>query len=291
MTISCQRLGDMIRDAEATSQSVQWIGPPTISVRYVRPESQSSRVVPASATVAHPLKEAGPGFTAQDLPAATWIDPIKSARLVSLIRGTLERMDPDTPANFELIVDPKQPALQALIEARSIYATRWIGPVQEGSCSLEVTGRGLGGPVQVVLPVTLKPHPMAVVPRRNFARGTRLTAADLSLQPVPNDKWDDEYSSDPQSLIGKEVFSSVRAGKPIKHSQVGDPILIRRGDLVELQVIGGGVRVTINARATQPGSLSSVIEVETDNPRKRHLARVVSPSTVQILTRSTGALR
>ena len=50
--------------------------------------------------------------------------------------------------------------------------------------------------------------------------------------------------------------------------------------------MGGGITVTTNAKSHGDGAESDLIEIETFEPRKRLLARVVQPGLVEIVTRA-----
>jgi flagella basal body P-ring formation protein FlgA len=83
-----------------------------------------------------------------------------------------------------------------------------------------------------------------------------------------------------------EVRTTLRADQPISIGNIGSPILIHRGDLVELRVLSGGVTVKTNAKSLGDGSESDLVEIETMRPRKRLVARVVQTGLVEIVTRS-----
>ena len=73
--------------------------------------------------------------------------------------------------------------------------------------------------------------------------------------------------------------------RPIVKSDVRKPTLVRRGDLLDLRVVGAGIVVTTSAKALGDGPLDGLIEVETMRPRKRKIARVVASGVVEILSR------
>ena len=104
--------------------------------------------------------------------------------------------------------------------------------------------------------------------------------------PVDTDKLKPDQLIDPAEIVGMEVRNTLRADQPIPASSIGSPILIHRGELVEVRVISGGVTVSTNAKALSDGSESELIEVETMRPKKRLVARVVQIGRVEIVTRA-----
>ena len=81
-----------------------------------------------------------------------------------------------------------------------------------------------------------------------------------------------------------EVSKSLRVNRPILSGDVRQPTVVKRGELLDLRVVGAGI-VSTPAKALNDGPLNGLIEVETMRPRKKKIARVVGPGVVEILTR------
>jgi flagella basal body P-ring formation protein FlgA len=100
------------------------------------------------------------------------------------------------------------------------------------------------------------------------------------------EKIDSDAITDPLQAVGLEVRKTLRADQPFSLADIGSPILVHRGDLVEVRVRSGGVTVTTNAKTMNDGAESDLVEIETTRPRKRLLARVVQTGLVEIVTRA-----
>jgi flagella basal body P-ring formation protein FlgA len=161
-----------------------------------------------------------------------------------------------------------------------------LDPIQEGDCRVRISARSAIGPIDSELRITLTPHPKVVIPRKQLPKGHRITIQDLEMQSIPQDEVESDFVLDPAEVVGLEVHGFPRPGRPLSHSDLGMPTLIRRGDLIEVRVMGGGVMVTTNAKAHDHGAANDLIEIETLEPRKRLLARVVQPGLVEIVTRA-----
>jgi flagella basal body P-ring formation protein FlgA len=157
--------------------------------------------------------------------------------------------------------------------------------LRDGICKFRVQGRGLDGPVDLIVSLELDAKPMVAAPRKSFPRGHRLTLQDLHLIPIDVNQVDDKQFDSLRQLVGLEVSKSLRVNRPILRSDVRQPTLVRRGDLLDLRVVGAGVVVTTSAKALDDGPLDGLIEVEMMRPRKRKIARVVAAGVVEILTR------
>ena len=319
MVIDRGRLAEAISRAEATPLMIQWSGAEKIRVTYQpslkaisHPAGQSAfeqqafeqggadHVAAFRRPQADPLHREG---TAAGQPQASAspvtpvshqstgtevepIDPRTADRIVGWTELAIERSDQSVFASFEVQIERDQPALASLQNVGGITEVAFDQPPTEGENRLRVTGRGADGPQEATLIVSLRRYPQAVVAREPLRRGHRIAAADLERRPVRHADWDESLVTDPQSLVGMEVQDLLRRGQPISSRSVGPPTLIHRGDLVELRVVGGGVRVTTNARALADGGEADLVEVETMQPRRKYLARVVAPGLVEIITRA-----
>jgi flagella basal body P-ring formation protein FlgA len=187
--------------------------------------------------------------------------------------------------------------LQGFLESTSVEAYRdfeslsgvdtvtGLHSLREGVCKFRVQGRGNDGPVDLVVSLDLSAKPMVAAPRNSFPRGHRLALQDLHLIPIEVGQVDNKQFVSLQQLVGMEVSKSLRVNRPILHTDVRQPTLVRRGDLLDLRVVGAGIVVTTAAKALGDAPLNELVEVETMRPRKRRIARVVSAGVVEILSR------
>ncbi len=293
MTIRRDRLNQLMLSVEATPRVIDWHGPTEIHVEYkkqVAPPAQPIQPVAYRAATTSPA--ASPAIAPeQGEPSTETIatDAMTKAdidRIVHWVEVAMKQFYPEVAAAYSIHVPVDQIAiqqLQSLFGVNNMIATTEIG---EGPVHFSLVTRKVGGEVQAEIELHLTAYPKVVVPNRSLGRGQRITAADLELKPFPPDKIDPQSVVDIESLIGQEVRGNVRSGRPILNQDVGPPILIHRGDLIEVRVIGGGVNVSTNAKALGDGAESDLIEIETMNPRKRLVARVADHGTVEIITRA-----
>ncbi|TWU23914.1 flagellar basal body P-ring biosynthesis protein FlgA [Novipirellula galeiformis] len=297
MRVDRDRLTDVILNADATPRRVYWVGPDVTEIVYDTTPQPASPAPPSATTIqqasyvqqadlrqsSHRIDPAQPAATT--LPRAN-LDPSFADRLIQWIETAIQRAEPTLLEHYELSIDRQQPAMQHLELARGIERADFLHGVEEGECALRVVSRGLDGTIEVDLAATLRAHPIAVVPTQSFRSGHRLGPADLTSRPIPQDTWDDTYCTDPAELIGMETRGNLRSNQPISRHLVGMPMLVRRNDLVEVRVLNGSISVTTNAKALGEGAESELIEIETLQPRKRLVARVVSSGLVEIVTRA-----
>lgn len=311
MRVDRQRLTEVILNAEATPRRLYWIGPDATEVTYVAVANPAASVATTSGVAnsgsaiqqanynqpANAVQHAnGQSPAGQQVanridpsPQRANLDPQFADRLIRWIELALLREDASLLERYKLSIDRHQPAMQQLELARGIQAANFVSGVKSGPSVLRVVSQGLEGNIQTDLIVSLEKNPVAIVPIKSIRSGNRLGRADLTERPIPIDEWDDSYCTDPIELVGMETRSNLRGNEPILRSQIGKPTLIRRGDLVEVRVINGSISVTTNAKSLGDGAESELVEIETLEPRKRLVARVVNSGEVEIVTRAPQA--
>ncbi|MGB7324723.1 MAG: flagellar basal body P-ring formation chaperone FlgA [Rubripirellula sp.] len=298
MTIRRERLGKAILSAEATPRMIDWFGPNEVRVVYRQPTPDEvaarragveTRGVPSN-TNANSVNAVGYQTTVDHDVSTQVHAPVLShldaKRVIHWIEIAMKQFYPDANAAYAVEVPADQPELVALQYLSGVTHMEALTPIEDGACRFLVVARSISGPIESEVNINLVSHPEVVVPTRSMGRGHRIQATDVTLKRMPPEDIDPNAVADMSVLIGQEVRSNLRVGQAIRHDQFGSPILIHRGDLVEVRVIGGGVTVTTNGKSLGDGSESDLIEIETINPRKRLLARVAQHGVVEIVTRS-----
>ncbi|MGI9444431.1 MAG: flagellar basal body P-ring formation chaperone FlgA [Rubripirellula sp.] len=180
---------------------------------------------------------------------------------------------------------PSQEAYREFESIAGVEAVTCLHSLREGLCKFRLQGRGLDGPVDLIVGLHLTAKPVVAAPKKSYPRGHRLALQDLHLIPIEVGEVDEKQFDSLQQLVGMEVSKSMRVNRPILRSDVRQPTLVHRGDLLDLRVVGAGIVITTAAKALEDGPLNGLVEVETLRPRKRKFARVVSSGVVEILSR------
>ena len=292
MKIDRRRLSEVIRGVEATPNVIDWVGPEKIVVEF-NPNSNDRSDPLATAgyqSVQDQLvvgtrvrrREEGSGKSATRLSAS------EKKKVMQWIERGLTSYRPDVLAEYAIDVDASQPGLANLMSLAAVTNLEILEPVREGEVDCRLTARGVSGAVVAEFRLLLHLHPQVVVSRSSLARGDQIDATDLEWQSISSDLMKPEYITDMAEVIGMEARSALAANRPIRRDRLGTPILIRRGELIEVQVVGGGITVSTKGKANGNGSASELIEIETFQPRKRLIGRVVQAGLVEIITRAPG---
>lgn len=211
--------------------------------------------------------------------------PAERNRIRRMIAAAFEQTHEELNERYELIIEEDQGNLNALIGLRAIRTLQISGEPGEGPLLLVVSGETELDRVEASVRVELDELPLAVVATQALNRGDVIAAGDVRLQPVARERSQERLIPDVKFVVGMEVKRPLSAGRLIEFEDVMQPLVIRRGDLVELRVVGGGVTITTAARALGPAAAGEPVSVETQSPRKKLIGRAVAGGVVEIVTR------
>lgn len=324
LRIERQRLSEMLYQSKLLGERVRWSGPETVSLRYVPSAAEMAGEVSASATPESPLaKLPAPESTSPEVPSSesspanrpasftaasgaageTFVGrvrpvtgvhsagadsslvPAERNRIRRMIEAAFERTYEQLDERYELVIDDTQPNFGALEGLRGIRTLQLSGEPGEGPLRLVVDGDTELERVESPVRIELDELPLAVVANQALNRGDIIAAGDVRLQPVSRERFQDGLLRDVESVVGMEVKRPLSAGRLIDLDDITAPLVIRRGDLVEVRVVAGGVTVTTSARALGTAAAGEPVSVETQSPRRKLIGRAVAGGVVEIVTR------
>jgi flagella basal body P-ring formation protein FlgA len=156
---------------------------------------------------------------------------------------------------------------------------RWIG---QQRFAIELLSDNQRGAYDVAAIVSLPPR--VVVVNRALPTGTVLYAEDLSLAHVERAAADVYYAID--QVAGSELTRPVAAGQVLGAAQVRSPLMVRRGDVVDVFSYAAGIQVKTLARVTEDGARGDMVMVESiKNRRDIYRARVTGTQRVEVYAR------
>ena len=136
-----------------------------------------------------------------------------------------------------------------------------------------------------------------VVVRRALPKGHIINESDVMLQRMDRIKGDD-FFVDIKSVVGRETIKAVRELSPLAQSAVRSPLWVRRGEIVTVRAVNGGIVVRTEATALQDGVEGDTITVSKIDlsPRKgkkeepvTYLVRVSAPKTVEVFVKGMSS--
>ncbi len=135
--------------------------------------------------------------------------------------------------------------------------------------------------VSVKVEANVKLPPMIVVATGPLRRDAILTEDMLDFAPMPPKSEEQRFFTEIQELVGKQLRKSVSTRQAIRDDLVGQPIVVHRQDLVEVESVSGAIVVRTPGKSLGSGAIGDAIDVELAGRRKL-LATVVGPGKVRI---------
>jgi len=188
---------------------------------------------------------------------------------------------PDSPKyGFEFTLSPADINWFSAIDAR--VAIKNVQPLSSDTWIVEVRTQ-VGQDERVSrIEVRLTRQAQLVLAARPLSRDVIITSSDVMLGDQI-EATDAENAVRIEDVVGKQLTVSIPAGKPIPRSALRDPVVIRRGDVVQVVVRAPGLTVRTAGRAKDDGVLGRLVPVETlESKGKTIMARVAGPKEVEI---------
>ena len=95
----------------------------------------------------------------------------------------------------------------------------------------------------------------------DIGRGQTIGDADLADKEVWIDRLAGHPVAERSAVVGRTAVRTIRAGQPVRQPDVASPMLVRRGDLVQVQCFSGAVTINTVARAVENGQADQLIQV------------------------------
>jgi len=272
------RLADVaLLEGEARSLADLELGP--------APEPGSTRRIDGT-SILHHLRAAGldESTTRYEIPASVRIDRAFQEVAADEIRTVLERrLAEQLGANDGLrSVELSGPVRIPLggYELR-VASNGFVGRGEHRRCDLEVLQEG-ATVATVPVRVEIVSYGKVVVARRALARGTRVGADDVAIEDRELDGSAAEYYADLSEVVGKEVRAAVAASSPIPVPALSKPIVVKRGDIVNVVAETSALRLSVVGEALESGALGAQIRVRNRQSKQELSAQVVAGDTVVV---------
>lgn len=145
-----------------------------------------------------------------------------------------------------------------------------------------VTATGDGEEIQQWVKADIQVTTPVVVARHPIPRLTQLGTADVKVEKRNLASLSSDTVASVDEVVGKRSRREIRAGEPIRLSQVELAPVVRRGDLVTLKVESEHFLVTARGKVLENGRPGEVIRVENIASRKQVYGKVVDGRTLLV---------
>jgi len=153
-----------------------------------------------------------------------------------------------------------------------------------GNTPLRVILSASGEKKEIWVNVDIRVYVPVVTARHPIARLSEIDANDVAVERKNLAGMHSDYFSSIKDLVGTRSRSFIRVGEPIRKNQVEIPPVVRRGDLVTLEVENSLLRIIARGKVLENGIPGALVRVQNIASKKEVYGKVVDAGTVRIET-------
>ena len=124
---------------------------------------------------------------------------------------------------------------------------------------------------------------------RQVGKTDVIAATDLTTRDMPERQLRKDTVTDADQLIGKSPHATISADRPIRATEISMPIVIRKGDHVELTYTSQYLSIKTTGIALEDGEQGGTIRVKNEKSEKAVSGKAVAAGTVEVNTDATGS--
>lgn len=208
---------------------------------------------------------------------------IPTARLEQLYKDTIVAKSPWRDSGRIVIEDITIPPSVEVLEKDKDAARAKISPHEDflGRTTLTLVFGDGATAEQVNISARVKVIATVPVARTTINRGSIITEADLEMKSLDISR----YSSvvmDAKECLGKRVKTGLRQGRPVLKTNIEDPPLVNRGDIVFLEAKANSLVVRDRAVALKDGRISEQIPVRNISSGKQVVGTIIAASRIEV---------
>ena len=218
---------------------------------------------------------------------STQITPmlIKTAqRNVETAVRTYLKLQDEQSHNWKIDVLFPESEAKLLSDRRAIVGIGGGESPWEGEQKLVIQVRTATGERQIEIMAHIELPQFVAASKKAKRSGEVLSAEDLILLPYPTNSKNSmqDCFQDVSDLVGKELRRAMATNQILVRTDVGPPRVIETGEIVEVEVVSGGVSVTTAGKSLQSGGIGDAIQIEVIPHKKRLVAQVISDRHVRV---------
>lgn len=123
---------------------------------------------------------------------------------------------------------------------------------------------------------------VAFVPAAAIEKGKIITENMLKEISVRGNRIKENTIAEKERLVGLQAKKTLKEGKLIIEREVGQPLVVRKGDIVTAVYRSKGLQITSKAEALEDGARGQRIDLANTKSGKKFNAKVIDAATVEI---------
>lgn len=161
---------------------------------------------------------------------------------------------------------------------------------RSGRFSGLLTAPGANPPVRLNLYGRIQNIVAVPVLTRRIRKGAVIRDADVEIRKIVGSGVPQYALLERSEIVGMAARYTLRPGVTIRKSDVRQPILVNRGDLVTMEIRTPYILITARGRALDSGARGDTIRLRNTQSKKTLEAKIVGPGRVTVMVSNTGRL-
>lgn len=120
------------------------------------------------------------------------------------------------------------------------------------------------------------------VAREEISKGKILQAQDIVLAQHNITRLGNTRFLKDQEIIGKKASQNIKEGMLIMDKMLTTPLLIRKGQMIQMKVENGPLKITSIGKSQEDGSLGQMIQAKNQDSGKIVSGEVIDPQTIKV---------
>lgn len=143
-----------------------------------------------------------------------------------------------------------------------------------------------GGKTETVKPISGFYNALVDVPMltRQLRQMDVIEASDITMRPVSERTMRKDTITDAQSIIGRSPRNIISSNRAIRLSEITSPIVIKKGDAVEMTYTTPYMHIKATGVALEDGAKGGLIRIKNDKSEKAVSGRVQAAGHVEVNT-------
>lgn len=143
-----------------------------------------------------------------------------------------------------------------------------------------------GGKTETVKPISGTYTALVDVPvlTRQLGKTDIIEANDLTTKSIPDRMLRKDTVTDAKSIIGQSPRATISTNRPIRMTEVSSPVIIKKGEPVQLTYTNAYMSLKTTGIALQDGSKGDMIRIKNEKSEKAVSGRVAAAGVVEVNT-------
>jgi flagellar basal body P-ring formation protein FlgA len=192
------------------------------------------------------------------------------------LQAVEQKADVSVAAGIPKIIHSADHPLKLVVHALQIdtQSRRWQAQANILAAGKTVTVKPVSGTYMGMMDVPTV--------TRQLGRNDVIEASDITMKAFPQAQLRKETITDASKLIGLSPRNMISANRPIRQSEVNSPVVVKKGDAVQMTYTNAYMSIKTTGVALQDGAKGDMIRVKNDKSEKAISGRIQNAGHIEV---------